>query len=234
MSLKKSVITASLCAALVLPVKSTSIFVLSADQAFAGNGNGNGNGNSQSASVERTNGNGNVPRGHIGDDTPGFGHIARELKNLNAVAAFRNGNVPNGAEGSNVGLIAAFQAHSQLAVSSLEGVGLTPDQIDAVLAANPYAGLDDTELDALAADLLAEIAITDLADPALADLQNELLALETYISTDPYSGFTTQELKAEALTYTDLDQPVPADLQLALDTSIQVDAIGAYQEADAS
>ncbi len=119
MSFNTRAIVKTACLALTLSMTTATVFTVSADPAFAergGNGNGGGNkgerGNNRSANAER---------GAAGNN--GRGHLARELRGLNAAHANANA-LANAAPNSMPGKLNTYR----LAQESFSGVIAIQDE----------------------------------------------------------------------------------------------------------
>lgn len=157
------------------------------------NGNGRGAGGRDAGAEVAGRGNGRSKAGiSVEDEEPrGRGHIARELKNLNAANAFKHGKGPNGAATSNVGQIAAYRDGLLGNAALIEQYG-SPEELDTAMtdALNELvnAGVDTSLVDetntieSLSADKMAELqtAIDDL-DPTSPTYDDDLAALQGQI-----------------------------------------------------
>lgn len=128
----------------------------------------------------------------VEDDEPrGRGHIARELKNLNAANAFKNGNAPSASATSNVGQIAAYREAMLGNAALVEQYG-SPEELDAAMteALNELVNagvatnlIDETNtIESLSADKVTELqtAIGEL-DPISPTYDDDLEALQGQI-----------------------------------------------------
>lgn len=172
---KKSIVGASVLA-LVMSVSTVSVVSLSATAAYAergGNGNGNGNGRSnrdkvRSESARSGNGNSN-----------GRGHLARELRGLNAAHANQNA-LENASPDSMPGKLYIYQQAQQ------ENAGLAEAEADAFTEYERLATLSEEEIAAEFPDGGYEDAITNAAiayEAAKADAADSEADIEASLAT---------------------------------------------------
>lgn len=143
----------------------------------------------------------------------GRGHIARELKSMNAANAFKNGNVPNASASSNVGRIAAYREALAGNQALIDEFG-APEDLDAAmtdalneLAANgvDLSSIDDVNtVESLSADRVAElqgaIDALDVNSPTYSDdkalLEGQIAAVDAAVTS--YSGAQTDLASLES------------------------------------
>lgn len=166
------------------------------------NGHGRGAGGAESSTEVSARGNAFGNNFDL-EDPPGRGHIARELKNMNAANALKNGKTPSASPTSNVGQIIAYRdallGNQALIDQYGDPAELAAIQTEALNTLSTY-GVVETDLlstEQVAAERLAALqGAIDALDPAsatyeadLGALQAEKTAIETAL-TD-YQGATT-------------------------------------------
>ena len=175
-------LTALAIATLPLAGVAATFTIAGAEAAYAergGNGNGNGGGNGGGRSSERSNeergngrGNGGLRGGAGGEDNPGRGAIASELKGLNACNASATARL-NASADSQVGRIAAYETAVQQSATASADYQAAVNAYEAFEGS--YTGRSSTaiqaEIDALGTAITAEQQTA---------LNAELLAAQAY------------------------------------------------------
>lgn len=151
------------------------------------NGRGRGAGGDFSAEVA---GRGLGGRAGIAADgeveTKGRGHIARELKSMNAANAFKNGNVPNASPTSNVGQIAAYR-EALLGNQALVDQYGSPEELDAAMT----EALGELSANGVDLSLIDDTnTVASLSAETVTALEGDLATLDP--TTDEYAATQAQ------------------------------------------